>query len=93
MNAAELTGQTDKDERPKRQRWFQDVFINQEIPKVQGIDLLSVTTTMEAGVRYWRIIGGDDVQYASPQIQLSTTSRTGRTAWCRGVSGGYFLSR
>ncbi|MCJ2544621.1 C-terminal helicase domain-containing protein [Thermostichus vulcanus] len=50
MNAAELTGQTDKDERPKRQRWFQDVFINQEIPRVQGIDLLSVTTTMEAGV-------------------------------------------
>ncbi|WP_216634582.1 DEAD/DEAH box helicase [Gloeomargarita lithophora] len=50
MNAAELTGQTEKDERPKRQRWFQDVFINQEIPKVQGIDLLSVTTTMEAGV-------------------------------------------
>ncbi|WKT81068.1 DEAD/DEAH box helicase [Thermosynechococcus sp. PP45] len=50
MNAAELTGQTDKDERLKRQRWFQDVFINQEIPRVQGIDLLSVTTTMEAGV-------------------------------------------
>lgn len=50
MNAAELTGQTDKDERPKRQRWFQDVFISQEIPRVQGIDLLSVTTTMEAGV-------------------------------------------
>lgn len=50
MNAAELTGQTDKDERPKRQRWFQDVFISEEIPKVQGIDLLSVTTTMEAGV-------------------------------------------
>jgi Lhr-like helicase len=50
MNAAELTGQTDKDERPKRQRWFQDEFISQEIPRVQGIDLLSVTTTMEAGV-------------------------------------------
>lgn len=50
MNAAELTGQTDKEERAKRQRWFQDIFINDEIPKVQGIDLLSVTTTMEAGV-------------------------------------------
>lgn len=50
MNAVELTGQTDKDERPKRQRWFQDIFINDEIPRVQGIDLLSVTTTMEAGV-------------------------------------------
>ena len=50
MNAAELTGQTDKGERTKRQRWFQDIFINHEIPRVQGIDLLSVTTTMEAGV-------------------------------------------
>ncbi|MEB3151752.1 MAG: DEAD/DEAH box helicase [Sphaerospermopsis sp.] len=50
MNAAELTGQTDKEERTKRQRWFQDIFINDEIGRVQGIDLLSVTTTMEAGV-------------------------------------------
>ncbi|GAA6621963.1 DEAD/DEAH box helicase [Scytonema sp. NUACC26] len=50
MNAAELTGQTDRGDRTKRQRWFQDIFINQEIPRVQGIDLLSVTTTMEAGV-------------------------------------------
>jgi len=50
MNAAELTGQTDKEERLKRQRWFQDIFIEGEVPQVQGIDLLSVTTTMEAGV-------------------------------------------
>ena len=50
MNAAELTGQTDKGDRLIRQRWFQDIFINDEIARVQGIDLLSVTTTMEAGV-------------------------------------------
>lgn len=50
MNAEELTGQTDRDEKNKRQRWFQDIFIDQEIRQVQGIDLLSVTTTMEAGV-------------------------------------------
>lgn len=50
MNAAELTGQTDKGEKTKRQRWFQDIFINNEIGRVQGVDLLSVTTTMEAGV-------------------------------------------
>ena len=50
MNAEELTGQSDRGDRPKRQRWFQDVFIEGEIPRVQGIDLLSVTTTMEAGV-------------------------------------------
>jgi DEAD/DEAH box helicase domain-containing protein len=50
MSAAELTGQTDKENKLKRQRWFQDIFINNEISRVQGIDLLSVTTTMEAGV-------------------------------------------
>jgi len=33
-----------------RQRWFQDVFLDPEVPRVNGIDLLSVTTTMEAGV-------------------------------------------
>ena len=52
MNCEELTGQTDSDERPKRQRWFQEVFVKEEIPlrRVLGVDLLSVTTTMEAGV-------------------------------------------
>ncbi|MEP0921214.1 DEAD/DEAH box helicase [Leptolyngbya sp. ST-U4] len=52
MNCEELTGQTDSDERPKRQRWFQEVFVANELSmrKVYGIDLLSVTTTMEAGV-------------------------------------------
>jgi hypothetical protein len=48
----ELTGQTDRTERPRRQRWFQEVFLKEERPLklVEGIDLLSVTTTMEAGV-------------------------------------------
>jgi len=50
LNAAELTGQSDKGDKLKRQRWFQDIFIQDEIAQVQGIDLLSVTTTMEAGV-------------------------------------------
>ncbi|MDW8212768.1 MAG: DEAD/DEAH box helicase [Roseiflexaceae bacterium] len=50
MNSEELTGQTDREDRPRRQRWFQEVFLGNEIPKVHGVDLLSVTTTMEAGV-------------------------------------------
>lgn len=50
MNCEELTGQTDRSNRVQRQRWFQDIFIEDEIEQVQGIDLLSVTTTMEAGV-------------------------------------------
>lgn len=50
MNCEELTGQTDKADRPRRQRWFQEVFLGDEVPKIHGVDLLSVTTTMEAGV-------------------------------------------
>lgn len=50
MNCEELTGQTDRYVRPDRQRWFQDIFIEEEIKPVQAVDLLSVTTTMEAGV-------------------------------------------
>lgn len=50
LRAEELTGQTDDRERPRRQRWFQEVFLSHEQPLVKGIDLLSVTTTMEAGV-------------------------------------------
>lgn len=46
----ELTGQTDASDRPNRQRRFQEIFLQGDIPKVHGIDLLSVTTTMEAGV-------------------------------------------
>lgn len=50
MHCEELTGQTDYVDRMRRQRWFQDVFVEDEIPLVHGVDLLSVTTTMEAGV-------------------------------------------
>jgi DEAD/DEAH box helicase domain-containing protein len=50
FHCEELTGQTDSAEKPKRQRWFQEVFVQDDISRVRGIDLLSVTTTMEAGV-------------------------------------------
>jgi hypothetical protein len=52
FHCEELTGQTDRIERPRRQRWFQEVFLKDERPLklINGIDLLSVTTTMEAGV-------------------------------------------
>ena len=45
-----MSGQTSRQESRKRQRLFQDIFLTNEIPSVNGIDMLSVTTTMEAGV-------------------------------------------
>jgi DEAD/DEAH box helicase domain-containing protein len=53
LNCEELTGQTDPVERRSRQRRFQEVFLDNKEEKPEetaGIDLLSVTTTMEAGV-------------------------------------------
>lgn len=54
LNCEELTGQTDRIDAQARQARFQGVFLNSgpnaEIEAADGIDLLSVTTTMEAGV-------------------------------------------
>jgi hypothetical protein len=50
LHCEELTGQTDKEDAQKRQRLFQGRVMEDEIQKVDEIDLLSVTTTMEAGV-------------------------------------------
>lgn len=59
LNCEELTGQTDFLAAQDRQRRFQGIFLQDaeaeqngllEIPRFDGIDLLSVTTTMEAGV-------------------------------------------
>ena len=50
LHCEEMTGQTTKADSQKRQRLFQDIFLKTENPTVEGIDLLSVTTTMEAGV-------------------------------------------
>ena len=50
FHCEELTAQTDSEERPTRQRWFQNVILDDENKKTDGIDLLSVTTTMESGV-------------------------------------------
>ncbi|MEU6359850.1 DEAD/DEAH box helicase [Streptomyces albidoflavus] len=51
LNTAELTGQTDRIEAQSRQARFQGVFLDDtENPRPDTLDVLSVTTTMEAGV-------------------------------------------
>lgn len=51
LNTAELTGQTDRVDAQSRQSRFQGVFLgDKENELTDGVDLLSVTTTMEAGV-------------------------------------------
>ena len=50
LHCEELTGQTSKEDAHLRQRYFQDIFLKDENPIANSIDLLSVTTTMEAGV-------------------------------------------
>lgn len=50
LHCEELTGQTSKDDFRKRQRLFQGFTYQGEERKAEEIDLLSVTTTMEAGV-------------------------------------------
>lgn len=48
LHTEELTGQTD--DQLTRQREFKNIFINPLNKKIQTIDLLSVTTTLEVGV-------------------------------------------
>lgn len=51
LNCEELTGQTNVSDASKRQRLFQDICLpDSEVALPDIIDLLSVTTTMEAGV-------------------------------------------
>lgn len=102
MNAEELTGQTDRKDRTCRQRWFQDIFIDAEIPRAQGIDLLSVTTTMEAGVDIGALLA--TMMANMPPRRFNYQQRVGRAGrrnagvsfaltFCRGRSHDdfYFL--
>lgn len=105
LHCEELTGQTDDDDRPRRQRWFQEVFIGneQELKRINGVDLLSVTTTMEAGVD----IGGlEAVMMANmPPRRFNYQQRVGRAGrrgagvslavtFCRGRShDDYYYQR
>ena len=83
LNCEELTGQTDFMDAQDRQRRFQGIFLDDssatgdmESPRFDGIDLLSVTTTMEAGVD----IGSLDAVFLSnmPPQRFNYQQRVGR---------------
>lgn len=78
LNCEELTGQTNKSDARRRQRLFQDICLPapQENPLVDPVDLLSVTTTMEAGVDIGTLIA---VMMANmPPMRFNYQQRIGR---------------
>jgi len=76
LNSEELTGQTNRDDRLKRQRRFQDVFLQNEIKDAEAVDLLSVTTTMETGVDIGSLQG---IGLANmPPMRFNYQQRVGR---------------
>ena len=86
LRTEELTGQTDKKDQRERQLAFQDIFVGDtlhlgkkdkdRLKKYFSIDLLSVTTTMEAGVD----IGGLKAVYMAnmPPRRFNYQQRVGR---------------
>jgi len=76
LNCAELTGQTDKIIARNRQRLFQNIAVDPEVPLTDNIDLLSVTTTMEAGVDIGSLLA---VMMANmPPMRFNYQQRVGR---------------
>lgn len=77
LNCEELTGQTNKNDARKRQRLFQDIVLpTEENALTDAVDLLSVTTTMEAGVDIGGLLG---VMMANmPPMRFNYQQRVGR---------------
>lgn len=76
LNCAEMTGQTDKFVARDRQRLFQSITIGQEQPRTDILDLLSVTTTMEAGVDIGSLLAA--MMANMPPMRFNYQQRVGR---------------
>ena len=76
LNCAELTGQTDKLIARDRQRLFQNITVGDEQGTTDNIDLLSVTTTMEAGVDIGSLIAV--MMSNMPPMRFNYQQRVGR---------------
>ncbi len=78
LNCEELTGQTNKTDARDRQRLFQGICLPRPIeePRTDEVDLLSVTTTMEAGVDIGSLLA---VMMANmPPMRFNYQQRVGR---------------
>ena len=76
LNCAELTGQTDKLVARDRQRLFQNIVVGDERGLTDHIDLLSVTTTMEAGVDIGSLLAV--MMSNMPPMRFNYQQRVGR---------------
>ena len=76
LNCAELTGQTDKLVARDRQRLFQNIVVGDERKLTDHIDLLSVTTTMEAGVDIGSLLAV--MMSNMPPMRFNYQQRVGR---------------